>query len=439
MGVFDALTDPSGSAAALASAAPGASATAVLALLDPERLDAAGRVDLLVGIERQLAWLAGLQQRVLASMHAHRGQTIDPMGRDWTQEDVACALRLSGPTAQARLDVAVALTSRLAGTLAMLDAGEISYLHARCLADAVEHIDDEAARRVEARVGRRASEQTVGQFRRSVARAVLAADPRDADQRHTDAMARRRVCLTPLPDGMASLWALLPAEGAAAIMAAVNALAAGSCAGDERTADQRRADALVDLAASALHDPALPKPQGLRPAVQVTIALSTLLGLDDAPSELAGYGPIPATVARRIAADPTGTWRRLVLDPIRGQVIDYGRRTYRPPADLRRLVIARDQTCAFPSCGRQAEHCDLDHRIRRVDGGETSERNVQALCPRHHPAKDDAGWHVEPHPDGGYQWTAPTGHRYRTHLPDYPKPEIPDEPPPEQDLDLPPF
>ena len=83
MGVFDALTDPSGSAAALAvSAVPGASATAVLALLDPERLDAAGRVDLLVGIERQLAWLAGLQQRVLASMHAHRGQTIDPMVGD---------------------------------------------------------------------------------------------------------------------------------------------------------------------------------------------------------------------------------------------------------------------------------------------------------------------------------------------------------------------
>ena len=36
---------------------------------------------------------------------------------------------------------------------------------------------------------------------------------------------------------------------------------------------------------------------------------STLLGLDDDPCELTGYGPIPADLGRRIAAN--GTWRRL--------------------------------------------------------------------------------------------------------------------------------
>ncbi len=296
--VFDALTDPSGSAAAISGAVPGAAATAVLALLDPEQLDAAGRVDLLVGIERQLAWLAGLQQRVLASMHANRGQTIDPIGRDWTQEDVACALRLSGPTAQARLDVAVALTSRLPDTLA---------LHARCLADAVEHIDDEAARRVEARVHRRASEQTVGQFRSSVARAVLAADPRDADQRHTDAMG--------------------PPPGVPHAVAGWDGQPVGAATGRRR-------------------------------------------GRDHGCGERAGRRYL-----RRRRAHCRPAARRavdLAASALRGQVIDYGPRTYRPPADLRRLVIARDQTCAFSSCGRQAEHCDLDHRIRRVDGGQTS-------------------------------------------------------------------
>jgi len=43
--------------------------------------------------------------------------------------------------------------------------------------------------------------------------------------------------------------------------------------------------------------------------VHVTVALSTLLGLDEQPGELAGHGPIPAVLARRLAADPTGMFR----------------------------------------------------------------------------------------------------------------------------------
>ena len=56
------------------------------------------------------------------------------------------------------------------------------------------------------------------------------------------------------------------------------------------------------------------------------VALSTLLGFDEQPGELAGYGPIPADLARRMAADPTGTWTRLVTDEL-GQLVDYGPRS----------------------------------------------------------------------------------------------------------------
>ncbi len=419
-GLFDAVTHPSDAAAALAVGGPGAAAATALEVLDPQRLDAAGRVDLLVALERQLAWLSGLQQRVLATMDAHRGETVDPMGRDWVREDVGCALRLAGQTAQDRLDVARTLTARLPRTLELLDTGAISYLHARSLAEAVEPYPDEVVGQIETRAHRRVGEQTVGEFRASVRRAVQAADPRGSNERRSAAMKDRRVCVRPLDDGMASLWALLPAEGAAAIMAVLDAMAAGTWDGDPRTVDQRRADALVDLAGAALYDDALPKAQGLRPSVHVTVALSTLLGLDQIPGELAGHGPIPAEVARRLAGDPTGTWRRMVLDPVNGQLIDYGRRTYRPPADLRRFVIARDQTCVFPRCQRLAERCEIDHRAQYSRGGGTSELNNQALCTRHHPAKDEAGWQVEPEPGGGYTWIAPTGHRYRTHAPEYP-------------------
>ena len=140
-----------------------------------------------------------------------------------------------------------------------------------------------------------AGHQNLAAFKRSVRRAVLAADPRGTEQRHEAARADRRVALTPTADGMAELWALLPAEGAASLMAAVQSLADGAEPGDPRTADQRRADALVELGCCALSGQSragadLPRQHGMRPAVQVTVALSTLLGLDDQPGNWTAMG-----------------------------------------------------------------------------------------------------------------------------------------------------
>jgi 5-methylcytosine-specific restriction endonuclease McrA len=116
-------------------------------------------------------------------------------------------------------------------------------------------------------------------------------------------------------------------------------------------------------------------------------------------------------VARRLAADPSGTWRRLVTDDA-GQLLDYGRKTYRPPANLTDHVIARDDTCTFPGCRRTARLCDLDHGEAWGTGGETSSQNIAALCARHHNAKHDAGWQVKHRSDGSHEWSGPTGHTY---------------------------
>jgi hypothetical protein len=162
---------------------------------------------------------------------------------------------------------------------------------------------------------------------------------------------------------MAYLGAPLPAEGAATVSAAVNAKAEQIREiGDPRTKAQRRADGLVQICADYLNDDTVkikkdtaapptrtgaqaPRYHGLRPQIQVSVALSTLLGLDEQPGEIDGIGPIPADLARRLAADPSGTWRRLVTDEL-GHLIDYGRSTYEPPADLARFVIARDRAAA---------------------------------------------------------------------------------------------
>jgi hypothetical protein len=235
---------------------------------------------------------------------------------------------------------------------------------------------------------------------------------------------------------MAIIQAYLSADDAQTVLTAVQAVAdrmrATAPPGQRRTADQWRADALVALCATVLAgrrrrgdrpvagwDGYLPRWHGRRPSIQVTVALSTLLGLDNQPGELAGHGPIPAPLARHLAADPTGTWHRLVTDPL-GQLLDYGRTTYKPPADLRDHVIARDQTSRFPGDHRDARRCDLDHRIRWTDGGHTNAANLQALSRRAHFAKDDAGWTVELTTDGTHHWTSPLGRSYDVPADTYP-------------------
>ena len=160
-----------------------------------------------------------------------------------------------------------------------------------------------------------------------------------------------------------------------------------------------------------------------RPVVRVTVPSSTLLGLDDAPGDLDGFGPVPADIARLIAQD--ATWQRLVTDPVTGILTDYSTTSYRPGKVLRAATTARDATCAFPGCDTRAQWCDLDH-IEAFDNdlpkdsstaggrGQTRAHNLHPLCRRHHLLKTHAGWAVTRDPHSGITiWTAPTG---RTHV-----------------------
>jgi hypothetical protein len=176
-----------------------------------------------------------------------------------------------------------------------------------------------------------------------------------------------------------------------------------------------------------------------KPLIQIVMADSTLLGADDRPAELVGHGPIPAPLAREIAAD--AVWRRLVTDPLSGTVLDYGRTTYHPPAGLADHVRARDRYCRFPLCRRKAADAELDHALAWADGGTTSAGNLHALCLHHHKLKHHAGWRIEAHPDGRLTWMTPTGHRHTTRPHDH-RPEPPPPPAPTRqgpDPDPPPF
>ncbi|MFI2490525.1 HNH endonuclease signature motif containing protein, partial [Promicromonospora kroppenstedtii] len=158
-----------------------------------------------------------------------------------------------------------------------------------------------------------------------------------------------------------------------------------------------------------------------RPVVRVTVPASALLGLDDMPGDLDGFGPVPAETARLIAAD--ATWQRLLTDPVTGVLTDYSTTAYKPGRVLRSAVEARDGTCTFVGCDAVAVSCDLDHiepfdhEQGTVQGGEagvvhgqTRAENLHALCRRHHLLKTHAGWGVVRDPVTGITtWTTPRG------------------------------
>jgi len=420
---LDAELFPNDVAAWAVSVTPGSAVLTSLAVLDPRRMSHEGRVDALAALEKQLSWLQARQHRFLAVM-AQDPPVPSPAGepdKQWVREDVACALRLSYGTAANRLAVATEL-SRLPGTLDLQERGEITGHQSRALAEATMTLDDVTARKVEKAVLAKAPDQALSNFRRSVTRAVLKLAPQTAEQAHERGMAERRVVRSPSAAGMSEIWMLLPDAGATVVMTAIDALARRAQPDDPRTTDQRRADAAIQMAIDTLHGSSsgeLPREHGMRPTIQVCVALSTLLGLDEQPGELAGSGPIPALVARKLAADPTGTWRRLVTDEL-GKLIHYGRTTYRPPKDLADHVIARDRTCRFPHCARQACRCDLDHVKPWERSGETSEPNLMSVCCRHHHLKHNAGWTPRRLDDGSIEWTSPTRHTYLEPAATYP-------------------
>lgn len=450
--------EPAVSVAELAERPPGADLAWLLEIADLGAIDDHDLVEVVAAWQRMAAWAAAGTARAAAALAERPSMNPrwpDAAG-DVSEPSVAgeeLAMRLGCSRRQARALVrhGRAFEGALAWTGDALARGEIDATKASIVADALADVPVPVALAVQDRVLDGAAHRTPTQLVRDVARALVEIDPDAAAERYATARRGRRVdAPRVLPHGMAGIWAVLPAPSAVRLDSALGSLARSArAAGDPRTLDQLRADLLVDLtvgtvegsvAAVALaslgstepgrrretdgpHEAAEAAtggergwPATRRPAprtdVRVTVALSTLLGLDDAPADLAGYGPITAEAARALARD--GTWRRIVTDPLSGAVLDVGRTRYRPPADLDEHVRVRDRTCARPGCAAAADSCDLDHteEYHRAHGT-TSDGNLAPLCRRDHVVKTDGGFQLVQVEPGVVEWTTPTGHRYR--------------------------
>lgn len=260
---------------------------------------------------------------------------------------------------------------------------------------------------------------TFSEIRRQ-SKKVMAALGDELRRQRSSVQTGRRVGLQRGGDGWSRITADLPSDVAERIYARVTAIAAGldddgSDNTDEpRTTDQKRADVFADLLLDSPHQEAA-DPVATRDEVSIVIPASALLGADDGPAHMSGCGPIPAHVARTLAADRR--WRAWITDEA-GTVVATSATTYTPSAAVARVIRAREPECRMPGCRRT--RVDLDHVIPFPEGP-TMPANLASLCRRHHNLKTHHGWHLtDDPPERGspptFVWTDPQGTRHRDRL-----------------------
>jgi hypothetical protein len=249
--------------------------------------------------------------------------------------------------------------------------------------------------------------------------------------------------------GHGRLARLLDPEAGQTLAAALEPLARPAGADDDRSGDQRRADALTELARRNLEQGQLPQSGGVRPQPSVVVDLDSLLGRPGALGGDAGWaGPLNPEACRRLACDgaltrvlvtrqprglygpqlgdePLGegdlaAWLQTaiaLLPPTLGgapsQPLDVGRASrVVTPAQGSALAV-RDGGCVFPDCARPLAWCEGHHLIHWLDGGPTDLINLALLCRAHHRAVHEGGWQLTRGPDGRFTATPPHRHHRR--------------------------
>jgi Domain of unknown function (DUF222) len=230
----------------------------------------------------------------------------------------------------------------------------------------------------------------------------------DPDGGEPDPTEGRRLSFTAHADGTVGIRGQLDAVGGEKLRAALEAITqAARPHGDTRTRAQQQADALVQLADTALAAGSLPVLRTVKPHVVVSVRLEDLLGGDGTPGAArTGFGQVlSAAQARWLACDASLT--RIVLDPD-GLPLDVGRTQRLVPPHVRRAVEQRDQHCVFAGCYAPTYWCDVHHLVEWINGGPTSLDNSGLVCERHH-TKVHHGFRIERDPGGRWHTYRPDG------------------------------
>jgi hypothetical protein len=162
----------------------------------------------------------------------------------------------------------------------------------------------------------------------------------------------------------------------------------------------------------------LRRPSTIR--IGVVVPLSSLLGLDDTPAQLADRSSaVPAETLRETIADALGSdgpgadevlFTRLLTDD-GGRLLDTTELGRFPSRRLAEAVALRAGACRFPTCSVPADQCDLDHR-EPWPRGRTCADDLDPGCRRHHRGKTFA-WLAPVRDRDAVDWTLPGDLTYR--------------------------
>jgi Domain of unknown function (DUF222) len=338
-------------------------------------VDDAGVVDAITTAARAQNAMCGRELAAIGELCARRAPEDDSDRLNWAIDDhenvvaeVAAALGISRGRARGRLRYAIALRERLPRVAEVFAQGLIDFRLMAAVVSRTELVEDpDLIAKLDAAIARHAPKWMRLSEPKLFERVdwwVLRFDPagrRVPGERTED----RYVEIAATDAGLAGIWAQLHATDGAALDQKLDALAETVCAADPRTKKQRRADALGALVAglSAMHcqcgSPECSAAQR-HPASGVVIHVlaeqATISGDSQMPGYLPGFGPLPSSVLRDIAA--TAKIKPLVMPSTKPEP------GYRPSAALAEFVRLRDLTCRFPGCDEPAEVCDID----REDG-----------------------------------------------------------------------
>ncbi len=406
--------------------------------------------------DEELVGTATVLGRVVSQVQAALARVVGEI------DDRELGVRRGGSSTTAWVRHALNMTPREARTLSMVGAathramsavraafaaGNLSLGHAAAIVDSVRELPPDVPVEIADRAERDLVDYSARFDPQQLARlgqhilTVLApevGEQRDAERLEREAArarTRRELYLSPDGHGCVVLRGRLTDEAAGVLRAALDPLSAPLpvCADgpDLRTAAQRRADALHELARRALvatrggpghADPNTATPGrrggdgGSPTQLVVTVPLRTLTdGLGYAT--LPDGNPLGATAARRLAC--AASLIPAVLGT-HGAVLDLGRAQRLFTGARRRALVLRDRGCAFPGCDRPPEWCDAHHILSWLDGGCTDRDNGVLLCEHHHHTVHADGWRIVLARDGTPElipprWIDPTQAPQRNH------------------------
>lgn len=159
---------------------------------------------------------------------------------------------------------------------------------------------------------------------------------------------------------------------------------------DDRTAAQKRHDALAAALGIAARHRDMPTLGGAGSTLVVTVDAKDLVSGSGRASVSGAWGQLPLSVASHVGC--SGTIQRVVLDE--GRIIGIASTDRVFTVHQRRAIIARDKECLIPGCHVPASWCEIHHVTEHARGGPTHTDNGVPLCWWHHRSLGTSGWEI---------------------------------------------